>query len=83
MSRQTTRTEWQDFITAPFWPTGWESVKGIEPWRAYPYLHVPAHITYFSRRWFEQYPNIPGLRMMNWDNSHENGPAFELVLARQ
>lgn len=69
------------FITAPFRPTNWSLAQGIVPWRSYSYLHVPAHITYFSRCWFEEYTGVPGLRVASWDDSHENGQAFELVLS--
>ena len=69
------------FITAPFRPAGWKRGQGIAAWRDYSYLHVPAHITYFSRRWFER--NAPReFEIAHWDASHENGQAFELVLRR-
>lgn len=69
------------FITAPFRPSGWRVKHGIDAWRSYSYLHVPAHITYFSRRWFELHAP-PSLRIAHWDASHEYGQAFELVLRR-
>jgi hypothetical protein len=72
----------QIFITAPFRPSGWKPANGIAPWRSYSYLHVPAHITYFSRNWFENHIGVPQLRVANWDDSHENGQAFELVLRK-
>jgi 2-polyprenyl-3-methyl-5-hydroxy-6-metoxy-1,4-benzoquinol methylase len=71
------------FITAPFRPSGWQPEQGIAPWRDYSYLHVPAHITYFSRRWFEQRTRSCGLEIAHWDNSHEGGQAFELVLRKK
>jgi SAM-dependent methyltransferase len=71
------------FITAPFRPSGWQRALGIAPWRDYSYLHVPAHITYFSRRWFELQTRSLGLEILHWDDSHENGQAFELVLCRK
>jgi hypothetical protein len=43
---------------------------------------VPAHVTYFSRKWFEQMAPRHGLAVAHWDASHENGQAFELVLRR-
>jgi SAM-dependent methyltransferase len=70
------------FITAPFRPTGWNPQAGIGAWRDYSYLHVPAHVTYFSRTWFEQEAPRHGLSVAHWDASHENGQAFELVLAK-
>jgi SAM-dependent methyltransferase len=69
------------FVTAPFRPTGWRAELGIEPWRHYSYLHVPAHITYFSRRWFE-HNAAPEFRIVHWSDVHEDGQAFELVLRR-
>jgi len=69
------------FITAPFRPTGWRPELGIEPWRRYSYLHVPAHITYFSRRWFELNAR-PEFEIAHWSDVHEDGQAFELVLRR-
>ena len=69
------------FVTAPFRPTGWRPQLGIEPWRRYSYLHVPAHITYFSRRWFELNAR-PEFRIVHWSDVHEDGQAFELVLRR-
>lgn len=69
------------FITAPFRPSSWRRGQGIDAWRDYSYLHVPAHITYFSRRWFELHAP-PEFRIAHWDASHENGQAFELVLRR-
>lgn len=69
-------------ITAPFRPTGWTPDKGIEPWRGYSYLHVPAHITYFSKKWFARALPGLGLRIVHWDAGHEDGQAFELVIGR-
>jgi len=69
------------FITAPFRPSGWQRGQGIAAWRDYSYLHVPAHITYFSRRWFELHTS-PEFDIVHWDASHEDGQAFELVLRR-
>jgi 2-polyprenyl-3-methyl-5-hydroxy-6-metoxy-1,4-benzoquinol methylase len=71
------------FITAPFRPSGWQMPQGIEPWRDYSYLHVPAHITYFSRLWFELQTHLLGLEILHWDDSHENGQAFDVVLHRK
>ena len=68
------------FITAPFRPTGWKVQQGIAPWREYSYLHVPAHITYFSRRWFKEHAS--GLKIAHWDETHENGQAFAVVLCK-
>lgn len=70
------------FITAPFRPQGWQPDSGIDPWRAYSYLHVPAHISYLSKRWFEQVAAACGLELLRWDPSHEGGQAFEAILGR-
>ncbi len=70
------------FITAPFRPNDWKPGDGIGKWRTYSYLHVPAHVTYFSRAWFKQVAHRHDLRVTHWDASHEDGQAFELVLER-
>jgi SAM-dependent methyltransferase len=69
------------FVTAPYRPKGWEPGQTIDAWRGYSYLHVPAHISYLSRRWFEHCGAECGLRLEHWDASHEEGQAFEAVLA--
>jgi hypothetical protein len=71
------------FITAPFRPTGWRQGSGIQPWRDYSYLHVPAHITYFSRRWFAQQADALGLKIAHWNQSHEDEQAFAVVLSKR
>ena len=70
------------YITAPFRPSGWTRGRGMEGWLEYSYLHVPAHISYFSRRWFEQRAKLYGMQIVHWDNTHEDGQAFELVLRK-
>ena len=71
------------FVTAPYRPTGWRPADGIAGWREYSYLHVPAHITYFSRAWFDEVAPRQGLDVEHWDARHEDGQAFELVLRRR
>lgn len=71
------------FITAPYRPTGWKPAHGVDPWRNYSYLHVPAHVTYFSRKWFERVAPRYGLRITHWNARHEEGQAFELVLQKR
>jgi hypothetical protein len=71
------------FVTAPFRPTGWRPGDGLAPWLTYSYLHVPAHVTYFSREWFDQIAPRHGLEVVHWDASHEEGQAFELVLRKR
>jgi 2-polyprenyl-3-methyl-5-hydroxy-6-metoxy-1,4-benzoquinol methylase len=68
------------FITAPFRPTRWQPGDGIAAWLSYSYLHVPAHITYFSKRWFEK--QTCGLKIEHWDSTHEDGQAFAVVLRK-
>jgi 2-polyprenyl-3-methyl-5-hydroxy-6-metoxy-1,4-benzoquinol methylase len=70
------------FITAPFRPEGWRRGDGIDAWRTWSYLHVPAHIAYLSRTWFDKVAAGNRLRLARWDPGHENGQAFEVVLAR-
>ena len=70
------------FVTAPYRPRGWRPGQGLDAWTSYSYLHVPAHVTYFSKKWFEQVAPRHGLRVVHWDASHEDGQAFELVLQR-
>lgn len=70
-------------ITAPFRPVSWSPDKGIAPWTSYSYLHVPAHITYFSRKWFESTLPELGLDIIHWDAGHEDGQAFELVIGKR
>jgi hypothetical protein len=70
------------FITAPFRPSGWKPADGIAPWLKYSYLHVPAYITYFSNQWFRQRASAFGLSVIAWDETHEDGQAFELVISK-
>ena len=70
------------FVTAPYRPSGWQRGDGLAPWLDYSYLHVPAHVTYFSRAWFEHIAPRHGLAVAHWDASHEDGQAFELVLRK-
>jgi SAM-dependent methyltransferase len=70
------------FITAPFRPPGWRSTGGIEPWLSYSYLHVPAHVSYLSRRWFEFACERCGLELLRWDSAQDGDQAFEAVLAK-
>jgi len=71
------------FVTAPYRPTGWRADAGLAGWREYSYLHVPAHVSYLSRAWFERVGPKHGLDVQHWDAGHEDGQAFELVLLRR
>ena len=70
------------FVTAPYRPKGWQSGDGIKPWLDYSYLHVPAHISYLSKRWFTRSAEQNGLRLLSFDPAHDNGQAFEAILGR-
>lgn len=71
------------FVTAPYRPSGWQPGDDLAGWREYSYLHVPAHVTYFSRAWFEYVAARHGFEVAYWDASHEDGQAFELVLVKR
>jgi 2-polyprenyl-3-methyl-5-hydroxy-6-metoxy-1,4-benzoquinol methylase len=70
------------FVTAPYRPSGWQAGDGLAGWNEYSYLHVPAHVTYFSRAWFVRETPHNRLQVVHWDASHEDGQAFELVLQK-
>lgn len=38
------------YVTAPFRPAFWRPRHGHRPWLRYEYLHVPAHVSYLSKR---------------------------------
>ena len=69
-------------VTAPHRPVGWNPCDGLQAWLDYSYLHVPAHIAYLSRDWFEITASRAGLELILWDAGHEDGQAFEAVLGR-
>src|SRR5262249_25181680 len=69
-------------ITAPFRPLGWTREQGISPWLAYPYLHVPAHISYLTRDWFSHVSLRVGLELQHWNADQDGGHAFEAVLGK-
>lgn len=71
------------FITAPYRPRGWRSGDGLQPWLDYSYLHVPAHISYLSRAWFEHAAARCNLVLLHFDPGHDDQQAFEAVLARR
>ncbi|MGA9335686.1 MAG: class I SAM-dependent methyltransferase [Rudaea sp.] len=70
------------YITAPFRPPLWKHRHGIGPWLTYGYLHVPAHLSYFSRCWFERKAPACGLELVHWDDSHDGHQVCEVVLSR-
>jgi len=69
------------FVTAPGRPKGWLPEQGLGPWLDYSYLHVPAHITYFSETSLRMAAHKAGLRLTFWDGGHDDGQAFEAVLS--
>jgi SAM-dependent methyltransferase len=70
------------FLTAPYRPRGWKPDHGLRPWLDYSYLHVPAHISYLSKRWFQAIAARTGLRLQHWDARHDDHTAFEAVLLK-
>jgi SAM-dependent methyltransferase len=70
------------FITAPYRPSGWQLADGLRGWSGYSYLHVPAHVTYLSKTWFEIVAPRCNLRVAYWNAEHEDGQAFEVMLQR-
>lgn len=72
------------YVTAPYRPPLWKPGQRPEAWLAYSYLHVPAHIGYLSRRWFERYCERHGdLELLHWDDTHDGHQAFEAVLGKR
>jgi len=69
-------------VTAPHRPVDWHPGGDLEAWLDYSYLHVPAHIAYLSREWFDITSARAGLKLLHWDAGHEDGQAFEAVLGR-
>ena len=71
------------YITAPFRPAMWKPRSGIDPWLRYSYLHVPAHISYLSKKWLSICAMKNGFELVHWDNSHDGYQVFEAVLRRR
>lgn len=71
------------YVTAPYRPPLWKSRDGLGPWLAYSYLHVPAHISYLSERWFRKIAPVSGFDLVHWDGSHDGHQVFEAVLLRR
>ena len=68
-------------VTAPWRPKGWSPDQGLELWLDYSYLHVPAHITYFSETSLQMAARQAGLSLAFWDASMDDHQAFEAVLS--
>jgi ubiquinone/menaquinone biosynthesis C-methylase UbiE len=71
------------YVTAPFRPPFWKPQHGHLPWLRYEYLHVPAHISYLSKRWMKQAAMDAGLTLIHWDHSHDGYQVFEAVLKKR
>ena len=52
-----------------------------DPWLDYSYLHVPAHITYFSETSLQMAASQAGLSLAYWDETQDKHQAFEAVLS--
>lgn len=70
------------YINAPHRPPMWRPGAGIDGWLRYSYLHVPAHISYLSRKWLAQCAVRSGFKLVHWDESLDAYQAFEAVLRR-
>lgn len=69
-------------LTAPSRPKGWMPESGLQLWLDYSYLHVPAHITYFSETALRMAAEKAGLVLKHWDGSHDDHQAFEATLVK-
>lgn len=70
------------YVSAPHRPPLWRAGDGIRPWLRYGYLHVPAHIAYLSRTWFDEVAAENGLELIGWDSSHDGHQVLEAVLRK-
>lgn len=71
------------YVTAPHRPPLWRAGDGIRPWLRYEYLHVPAHVAYLSRTWFERVAAGLGFELVGWDTSHDGHQVLEAVLRKR
>ena len=71
------------FITAPYQPVNWKNANNdIKMWQAWAYNHVPGHLQYLTQNSVNIISNITDLKVLAYDNSHEGGQAFELMLGK-
>lgn len=70
------------YVSAPFRPPLWRLREGIAPWLGYSYLHVPAHISYLSRTWFDATLPGLGLKLAHWDDSLDGHQAFDAIVCK-
>jgi hypothetical protein len=71
------------YILAPFRPPLWSPRDGLRPWLTYSYLHVPAHISYLSEKWFKIFIADTNFDLVHWDNSLDGFQVFEAVLRKR
>ncbi len=71
------------YILAPFRPPLWSPCDGLRPWLTYSYLHVPAHITYLSEKWFKIFIADTNFDLVHWDNSLDGFQVFEALLSKR
>ena len=71
------------YITAPYRPALWQVEQGFAAWLTYSYLHVPAHISYFSEKWMRASAAEAGFDLIRWDASLDGYQAFEAILERK
>jgi len=69
------------FITAPYGPRGDARTRDPEAWRSFLHMHVPAHTQYFSEQGLHTLAGKAGLRLVHWNSGHDDGQAFEAILA--
>lgn len=71
------------FITAPYQPPNWNKAKNnIEVWKKWSYNHVPAHLQYLMPESIKAISMITNLKVLSYENQHDGGSAFELMLTR-
>jgi 2-polyprenyl-3-methyl-5-hydroxy-6-metoxy-1,4-benzoquinol methylase len=71
------------FITAPYQPPNWDKANNnIEVWKKWSYNHVPAHLQYFIPESVKAISMITNLKILSYENHHDGGSAFELMLTK-
>lgn len=71
------------FITAPYQPPNWATDKNdIEVWKKWSYNHVPAHLQYLTTESINAISKITNLEILSYENFHDGGSAFELMLSK-
>jgi methyltransferase family protein len=69
------------FITAPYQAPGWKNANNdIRFWQKWSYNHVPGHLQYLSENSVKAISAITNLKILSYDNNHDGGSAFELML---